>query len=109
MNSAGSHIDDELPERAKVLLVDDDEVNLVLTAAALRERGFEVTESASGEAALGLIAHMSPDLIVLDAMMPELDGFETCTRLREFPGFESTPVLMLTGLDDDASINRAYQ
>ncbi|WP_428509185.1 putative bifunctional diguanylate cyclase/phosphodiesterase [Roseateles sp.] len=109
MNSAGSTIHDELPERAKVLLVDDDEVNLLMTAAALRERGFEVTESSSGEAALELIAHMSPDLIVLDAMMPELDGFETCTRLREFPGFESTPVLMLTGLDDDASINRAYQ
>ncbi|MDE2276375.1 MAG: diguanylate cyclase, partial [Burkholderiales bacterium] len=46
---------------------------------------------------------------VLDAMMPGLDGFDTCRRLRRLPGFENAPVLMLTGLEDDASITRAYQ
>jgi diguanylate cyclase (GGDEF)-like protein len=46
---------------------------------------------------------------VLDAMMPGMDGFQTCRELRALPGFESLPVLMLTGLDDDASINRAYE
>jgi len=96
----------ELP---RVLLVDDDEVTLMLTAVALRERGFEITEARSGAEALNKIAEGAPDIIVLDAMMPELDGFETCTRMRALPGFESTPVLMLTGLDDDASITRAYQ
>ncbi|WP_083749104.1 bifunctional diguanylate cyclase/phosphodiesterase [Pelomonas sp. KK5] len=109
MTPVGSQLDPDLPGQPKVLLVDDDEVNLLLTAIALRERGFEVTEARSGAEGLALLAQTSPDLIVLDAMMPELDGFETCTRLREIPGFESTPVLMLTGLDDDASITRAYQ
>src|SRR5881628_538385 len=101
--------DDDSLEQPKVLLVDDDEVNLLLTAIALRERGFAVTEVASGEAAIRLLADWSPDVIVLDAMMPGLDGFETCSELRSLPGFETLPVLMLTGLDDDASITRAYQ
>ncbi|KQV60013.1 histidine kinase [Pelomonas sp. Root1217] len=100
---------DDLPPRPRVLLVDDDEVNLLLTAAALRERGFEVTEASSGSEALGLLSARTPDVVVLDALMPELDGFETCSLLRATPGFESLPVLMLTGLDDEASINRAYQ
>jgi predicted signal transduction protein with EAL and GGDEF domain/FixJ family two-component response regulator len=101
--------DDDSPEQPKVLLVDDDEVNLMLTAIALRERGFEITESASGEHALKMLASWSPDIIVLDALMPGMDGFQTCRELRTLPGFENMPVLMLTGLDDDASITRAYQ
>ncbi len=100
---------DDLPPRPRVLLVDDDEVNLLLTAAALRERGFEVTEASSGSDALGLLSSRTPDVVVLDALMPDLDGFETCSLVRATPGFESLPVLMLTGLDDEASINRAYQ
>lgn len=109
MTAASTTLDSDLPEQPRVLLVDDDEVNLLLTAIALRERGFDITEATGGEQALRMMAEWSPDVIVLDAMMPELDGFDTCTRLRAIPGFESTPVLMLTGLDDEASINRAYQ
>jgi PAS domain S-box-containing protein len=92
-----------------VLLVDDDEVNLLLTATALRGLGFRITEASDGAQALELVAGWVPDLIVLDAQMPGLDGFETCRRLRQRPGFDHVPVLMLTGLDDDASIARAYQ
>ncbi len=93
----------------RVLLVDDDEVNLLLTSTALRERGFLVNEASDGEAALQALAHGLPDLIVLDAMMPGMDGFAVCRRLRETPNWEFLPVLMLTGLDDDASIERAYR
>ena len=101
--------DDDLPEQPKVLLVDDDEVNLLLTSIALRERGFAITEASSGEQAIKVLADWLPDVVVLDALMPGLDGFETCRALRVLPGFESLPVLMLTGLDDDASITRAYE
>ena len=101
--------DEATAKPPEVLLVDDDEVNLLLTAVALRERGFHITECSGGEAALQLLADWAPDIIVLDAMMPGLDGFATCRRLRAMPGFEHVPVLMLTGLDDDASITRAYQ
>ena len=100
--------DDPL-DRPRVLLVDDDEVNLLLTSIALRERGFAITEATSGDRAIRMLADWSPDVVVLDALMPGLDGFQTCRELRALPGFESMPVLMLTGLDDDASITRAYE
>jgi predicted signal transduction protein with EAL and GGDEF domain/DNA-binding NarL/FixJ family response regulator len=100
---------DDSPERPKVLLVDDDDLALMLTAEALRGRGFEITEASSGEQALAMLTDWTPDIIVLDAVMPGLDGFDTCHALRGSPGFENMPVLMLTGLDDEASINRAYQ
>ena len=101
--------DDSLPSQPEVLLVDDDEVNLLLTALALRERGFRLTEASSGEQALEMLRDHVPDIVVLDALMPGLDGFSTCYALRNLPGCENVPVLMLTGLDDDASITRAYQ
>jgi len=96
-------------EQPRVLLVDDDEVNLLLTSIALRERGFSIQECASGHQALTMMADWLPDVVVLDAVMPGIDGFETCRELRHTPGFEATPVLMLTGLDDEASITKAYE
>ncbi len=102
-------IDGQTGGQPKVLLVDDDEVNLLLTSIALRERGFTITEAINGEQAIEMLAHWVPDVVVLDALMPGIDGFDTCRTLRVLPGFESMPVLMLTGLDDDASITRAYE
>src|SRR3954470_1904333 len=109
MNPSPGLAEDDPPEQPKVLLVDDDEVNLLLTSIALREQGFAITEATSGERAIQLLADWLPDVVVLDALMPGLDGFQTCHELRALPGFESLPVLMLTGLDDDASITRAYE
>ena len=101
-----SFLDGNTPSR--VLLVDDDEVNLMLTAEALRVRGFDVTEADSGQAALDMLETAQPDLILLDAMMPGLDGFQTCRALRKLPDWVHVPVLMLTGLDDDASVEKAF-
>jgi len=107
--AAPATADDRTREKPRVLLVDDDEVTLMLTAIALRERGFQVVECESGKRALEILAETTPDIVVLDALMPEPDGFTTCRLLRAMPGFENVPVLMLTGLDDDASITRAYE
>jgi diguanylate cyclase (GGDEF)-like protein len=109
MNPSIGSAEEDPPGQPRVLLVDDDEVNLLLTSIALRERGFAITEATSGERAIQVLADWLPDVVVLDAMMPGMDGFQTCRELRGLPGFESLPVLMLTGLDDDASINRAYE
>ena len=110
MNPAPPFSETGLPGEPQVLLVDDDETNLIMTAHALRERGFRITEAASGELALERLADWTPDIIVLDAIMPGgLDGFDTCRAIRQLQGFENIPVLMLTGLDDDASITRAYE
>ena len=108
MTPAPIPADDGLPEQPLVLLVDDDEVNLLVTAMALRERGFRITEAAGGDQALRLLCQQTFDVVLLDAMMPALDGFDTCRLLRRMPGLENLPVLMLTGLDDDASITKAY-
>ena len=77
-----------IERQPRILLVDDDEVNLLLTGAALRERGFTVHEASGGRAALGMLADWSPDVLVLDAVMPGMDGFRTCESLRDLPGFE---------------------
>jgi predicted signal transduction protein with EAL and GGDEF domain/FixJ family two-component response regulator len=93
----------------RVLLVDDDEVTLMLTAAALRDRGFEVVEACSGELALELLRERPTDVLVLDAVMPGRDGFDVCRALRATEGLEYLPILMLTGLDDNESITRAFE
>lgn len=80
------------------LLIVDDEPNLrSMLCAALRHHGFEVTEAENGRTALQAIAEQRPDLVVLDIMMPDLDGFEVCRRLR-IQG-DHTPVLFLTARD----------
>jgi PAS domain S-box-containing protein len=109
MTARSQPFSEDLPERPKVLLVDDDEVNLLLTSVALEDQGFSVTTATGGEQAIATLVDFLPDIVVLDAVMPGLDGFQTCRELRVLPGFESLPVLMLTGLDDDASITRAYE
>ncbi len=110
MNSAAtSYAEDHARENPRVLLVDDDEVTLMIVAAALRERNFVVHDVASGKAALAALADGLPDVVLLDAVMPEYDGFDVCRALRSLPGCEHVPVLMLTGLNDEASITRAYE
>lgn len=92
-----------------VLLIDDDPVVRMLTAAALSERGWRVIEAGGGAEGLDLFARERPQVVVLDAVMPALDGFETCERLRKLAAGEHVPVLMLTGLDDEDSIAHAYE
>jgi len=80
------------------LLVVDDEENLrSMLSAALRHHGFEVSVAADGREALAAIEETKPDLVVLDVMMPDLDGFEVCRRLRA--DNNHTPVLFLTARD----------
>ena len=91
-----------------VLLVDDDSIVRMLTAAGLAERGWRVVEADSGARALELLEQERPQVVALDAVMPDLDGFATCERLRRLPNGAHVPVVMLTGLDDEQSIGRAY-
>jgi len=78
----------------RLLLVDDEDNLRSMLEAALRYEGFDVHAAASGRDALDVVEDQSPDLIVLDVMMPDLDGFEVCRRLRN-DGVK-TPVLFLT-------------
>ncbi len=80
------------------LLVVDDEENLrTMLSAALRHHGFEITVASNGREALAAVDETKPDLVILDVMMPDLDGFEVCRRLRADDNH--TPVLFLTARD----------
>jgi two-component system OmpR family response regulator len=83
-----------------ILVVEDEEPIRDLVATALRFRGFEVVEAGSGGEALGLARTTNPSLIVLDVMLPDLDGFSLCRKLRS--GGEAVPVIFLTARDDPA-------
>ena len=87
------------------LLIVDDEDNLrSMLVAALRHHGFEVSSAATGRDALAEVAAVAPDLVVLDVMLPDLDGFEVCRRLRA--DGNHTPVLFLTARDTTEDLVR---
>jgi two-component system alkaline phosphatase synthesis response regulator PhoP len=81
--------------KAKILLADDEKDIIEFLKYNLEIEGFEVIPAYDGEEALSKISQ-KPDLILLDIMMPKLDGFEVCSRIRQIPGFEKTPVIFLT-------------
>jgi diguanylate cyclase (GGDEF)-like protein/PAS domain S-box-containing protein len=97
----------QTPSPDRILLVDDDAVTRLITASILAKHGFAVDEAASGPEALEQFRH-APDGVLLDALMPGMDGFATCRALRAQPGGAHVPVLMLTGLDDEDSVAHAY-
>ena len=82
---------------AKRVLVVDDEPNIVMSLRFLMEReGFEVEVAPTGEAALKALDRGPADLVLLDVMMPALDGFEVCQRIRSNPAWTNTRIIMLT-------------
>jgi DNA-binding response OmpR family regulator len=84
------------PMTKKVLVVDD-EPNIVMSLRFLMEReGYQVEVAPTGEAALGALGREPADLVLLDVMMPEVDGFEVCQRIRTNPAWGATKVVMLT-------------
>jgi pilus assembly protein CpaE len=83
----------------KILVVDDNLMTLDLVSRSLSRVGYEVVTSESGREALEILENLEPDLIILDVMMPEMDGYEVCRQLRGKPATAHLPVLMLTALD----------
>ena len=96
-------------ESPRVLLVDDDITIRFLCRQTLEREGFVVEEAENGMQALIACEKISPNIILLDVMMPEMDGFTTCVKIRSMPGEQFTPILMMTGLDDFESINQAFE
>src|SRR6185437_10244215 len=87
---------------ARILVVDDVEVNVKLLGAKLASEYFDVLTAADGASALRMCAVELPDLVLLDVMMPEMDGFEVCRRLKADPATSHIPVVMVTALSDGA-------
>ncbi|CAH1388179.1 EAL domain-containing protein [Candidatus Nitrotoga sp. M5] len=93
----------------RILLVDDDSSFRIITGSVLTASAFIVNEAESGLQAIENAKQQKPDLVLLDAVMDELDGFETCKLLRENPEMVDVPIIMVTGLGDIDSINRAFE
>ena len=93
----------------RILLVDDDPTNLFLLEELLLCEGYVPVLAESGTEALEIAATSKPDLILLDIMMPKMDGFEVCRRLREDERLNTIPVVFLTALDDDHSRLRGLE
>jgi diguanylate cyclase (GGDEF)-like protein len=116
-SKAARHHDDGSPEfrkmprmkGGKILIADDDAANRSLLKRRLECEGHEVVEAANGLAALEALTESSCDLVLLDIMMPDLDGFETLARIKSDARFREVPVIMISALDELRSVVRCIE
>lgn len=96
-------------DSALILLIDDDPFIRLQLRLCLEKEGYRVVEANDGLEGLAAYQALHPDLVLLDAVMPEMDGFECCTKLMSLPEGTHIPVLMITGLEDQASVDLAFE
>lgn len=92
-----------------ILLVDDDSTQRAIARGYLEQAGFSVEEATDGLLGLDLARQLQPDLILLDVVMPKLNGFEVCRQVRDDKNLTHTPVLMTTGLDNTGALDRCFE
>jgi len=107
--AAAAETGEPATDRPLILLVDDDAGFRETTRAVLESHALTVIEAESGQQALERLQQQEPDLVLLDALMPGMNGFETCRRIRQLPTGRILPVMMVTGLDDLESVDRAFE
>jgi diguanylate cyclase (GGDEF)-like protein len=90
-------------------VVDDDAAARLIVRASLEQAGMSVEEACDGREGVAAFERLGPDLTLLDILMPEMDGFAACAAIRRLPGGQLAPVLMMTGLEDAGSIQRAFE
>jgi two-component system, sensor histidine kinase and response regulator len=94
---------------AKILIVDDVPENIGVLFEFLIDQGYDVAIAPDGESAIEVVEHEPPDLILLDVMMPGIDGFETCRRLKEDDRYREIPVIFMTALSDTLDKVKGFQ
>jgi two-component system cell cycle response regulator len=95
--------------QASVLVVDDDPMNRLLLARSLEQEGHRVTTADNGREALAVLQAEPFDVVLLDVMMPELDGLDTLDEIKRHPLFRHLPVIMVSGLEDIRSVVRCIE
>ena len=95
--------------KAKILVVDDNEKNVELLEAILQAADFEVLKAYDGKQAIEMVGRQRPDLLLLDIMMPQLDGFQVCEMLRKDPQNAGLPVIMVTAKDKESDIVQSLE
>ena len=96
-------------QKPTVLIVDDDVTLREIMRLALENSGFAVEEREDGNGAIEAFEKIRPDLMLLDVMMPGMDGYQVCQAIRQHPKGRHFPIVMVTGLDDTVSIDQAYE
>ena len=91
-----------------ILVADDDPMVRELTKSALTPSGFAVAQAIDGQKAIDAFNRLRPDLVLCDIVMPQLDGYSVCTEIRNLPNGRHTPIVMLAGVEDMESIEKAY-
>jgi DNA-binding response OmpR family regulator len=91
-----------------ILIVDDDNSLRTLLRLAMQGEGYRIDDATNGQEALAKFERLQPDIVLLDAMMPEMDGFTCCQKLQGFSRGTTTPILMITFLDDQESVDQAF-
>src|SRR5205823_14441780 len=94
---------------SRILIIDDAPANIQTLSTILKERGYDINIATDGRQGLELLERIRPDLILLDIMMPELDGFETCRRIKASTAWREIPIIFLTAKTDTADIVRAFE
>lgn len=98
-----------LEEKTVILIADDESLSRKSLSLILKKDGYEIVAVENGQECLISYKQRQPDIVLLDGLMPIMDGFECCRELKKLPNSEDTPVLMITGLDDNKSVNQAYE
>ncbi|MCQ2103995.1 MAG: diguanylate cyclase [Fibrobacter sp.] len=93
----------------KILIIDDSDTTRNRTAALLTEVGYNVLQCPSGKEALGILDEQRVDLVLLNVNMPEMDGYETCIKIRERFALDTLPVIFFTNHEDAESVTRSFQ
>lgn len=97
------------PDDALALVVDDDSTIRIAMRSVLEQHHFRVIEAKDGDEALRRFAEISPDIVIMDIEMPERDGLSACREIRRHDTGKQVPILMSTSMDDQDSINKAYE
>lgn len=92
-----------------ILIVEDDRLMRLQLRRVMEQEGYQVAEVSDGQEGLAAYTCLHPNIVLLDAMMPVMDGFTCCHLLRQLPGGDRTPILMITGLEDVESVNLAFE
>ncbi|MBH8560783.1 PleD family two-component system response regulator [Nostoc sp. CENA67] len=96
-------------EPSLVLIVDDEPFIRMQLRLSLQCEGYRTVEAQDGREALTIFQQRRPDIVLLDAIMPDMDGFDCCTQLQCLDSSKYTPILMITGLEDQESVDRAFE
>jgi len=93
----------------RILIVDDTPANIQTLSAVLQQKGYAISVATNGKQALDVLGRVRPDLILLDVMMPEMDGFETCGKIKASPEWRDIPIIFLTAKSESADIVRGFE